>query len=367
MLDPQYFLNVIYLMKYNSFHMASIATLKINSYFFMTLLVLVFIIFMTVVGLIIGIYHPAALTIFVVVVTTIAVIVQIAISSSVVKWSTRTRILNKGENPYLEETVSQLAKEAGIPMPKLGMVEDMTPNAFVFGITQGGSTLSVHRGLLEQLNKEEIEAVIGHEIGHIKNRDCMYMTFLSVIPLIAYMGMHLLWAARGGRGKGAGTVVLIGLVSLIVYYLTSLLIKKLSRIREYYADAYSGFLTKNPHALASALTKITYGLSLAPKEDKQGQAARQFYIGDVQNAHSEMSRIQKNAKKYDLDGDGVLDENELEKAMSDEAGYSAWDKMSGLLTTHPPTFKRILALKEMQKEMDKGEIRQDNIYEKVEF
>jgi len=353
-------------MKYKSFHMASLTTLKINSYIFMSLLVLVFVMFMTVVGLIIEIYNPIALAMFVVVVTAIAVLIQIGISSSVVKWSTKTRILNKGENPYLEETVAALAKQAEIPMPKLGMVESSTPNAFVFGISQSGSTLSVHRGLLEQLNQDEIEAVIGHEIGHIKNRDCMYMTFLSVIPLIAYMGMHLLWAARG-RGKGAGYAALIGLVSVIVYFLTSMLIKKLSRIREFYADAYSGFLTNNPHALASALTKITYGLSLAPKEEKQGQAARQFYIGDVQNAHSEMSSITKNAKKYDLDGDGVLDENELEKAMADEANYGTWDKFNNLFGTHPPTFKRILALKEMQKEMDKGEIRQDNIYEKVEF
>jgi heat shock protein HtpX len=157
------------------------------------------------------------------------------------------------------------------------------------------------------------------------------------------------------------------LVSAIVYFLTTLLIKRLSRIREFYADAYSAHITQNPHALSSALTKITYGLSLAPPKDKAKNAARSFYIGDVQNAHGEMDRIMSNASKYDLDGDGVIDENELEMAMADDANRSAWEKWGGLFRTHPPTFKRILALKDLEKDMSSGEVRQDNIYEKVEF
>jgi heat shock protein HtpX len=221
------------------------------------------------------------------------------------------------------------------------------------------------------LNDDEIEAVLGHEIGHIKNRDCMYMTFLSVIPLIAYFGMRLLFAMRygGGRrdGKALAVILLIGLVSAVVYFLTYLLIKRISRIREFYADAYSAHITGKPHSLASALTKITYGLSLAPPKDKAKNAARTFYIGDVQNAHNEMNRIQKNSAKYDLDGDGVIDEHELELAMADDANRSAWEKWGGLFSTHPPTFKRILSLKDLEKDMAKGEVRQDNIYEKVEF
>jgi heat shock protein HtpX len=200
------------------------------------------------------------------------------------------------------------------------------------------------------------------------------MTILSSIPAIAYMGMRMLLHMRfmrTSRGKGAGSVIiailLIGIVSTIVYFLSMLLVKRLSRIREFYADAYSAFATQDPHALSSALTKITYGLSLAPPEVKSKGAARAFYIGDVQNAHKEIERISKNKTKYDLDGDGVIDQNELELAMSDEANRSAWERFGGMLSTHPPTFKRILALKEMEKDMDKGSIRQDRVYEKVEF
>lgn len=347
--------------------MASISTLKINSYFFMALMVTIFGLFMLIVITIAGL--PPPISIYAVVfITLLFVIIQIAIASGVVRWSTRTRYLKPGENPFLESTVKKIADDAEVPMPRLGIVEDNTPNAFVFGITQAGSTLTVHKGLLEQLNKDEITAVLAHEIGHIKNRDCMYMTILSVIPLIAYMGMFLLWAGRG-RSKDSGALIIIGLISMVVYFITSLLIKKLSRIREFYADAYSGYVTKNPRALSSALTKITYGLSLAPPEKKQGSAARSFYIGDVQNAHMEMANIKRNMSKYDLDGDGVIDEQELEMAMQDEAQRGAWDKMGRLFSTHPPTFKRILALKDMEKDMEQsgGAIQEEKIYEKVEF
>ena len=341
--------------------MASLSTLKINSYVFMAMMVTIFGLFLFVVAFLLQL----SIIIFIIIVV-LFIVFQIAISEAVVRWSTGTRDLRPGENPFLEGTVRKLTKEAQVPMPKLGIVENSTPNAFVFGITQSSATLSVHTGLLEKLNKKEIEAVLGHEIGHIKNRDCMYMTFLSVIPLIAYMGMYSLWF-RAGRGREAGALIIIGLLSMVIYFLTSLLIKKVSRIREFYADAYSGYVTKDPHALASALTKITYGLSLAPPEKKESSAARSFYIGDVQNAHIEMAAIKKNASKYDLDGDGVIDEKELELAMQDEAQMNNWDKFGSLFSTHPPTFKRILALKEMEKEMDKGQIKEDNIYEKVEF
>jgi heat shock protein HtpX len=347
--------------------MASIATLKINSYFFIGLMFLVFGAFIAAIGLILGVPVIILAVIFLFV-----VLFQILISSTVVKWSTRTRYLKQGEIPYLEEIVNRLSDKAEIPPPKLGIVDDPTPNAFVFGLTQGGSTLSVHRGLLEQLNDKEIQAVIGHELGHIKNRDCMYMTILSVMPLIAYYGMQLFLVARfNTRGRDAGkamiAILAIAALSAVVYFLTSLLIKRISRIREYFADAYSGVITEDPHSLASALTKITYGLSLAPNEVKAKNAARQFYIGNVQSAHSEMNRIMSNKSKYDLDGDGIIDENELEQAMAEEAKKSSWESFSGLFSTHPPTFKRILALKEMEKEMEEGSITLENKYEKVDF
>jgi len=350
--------------------MASLATLKINCYFFVGLMFFVFALFVAAIGLILGLPYIMMLVIFVII-----IVVQILVSSAIIGWVSRVRHLEKGEIPFLEAEVNDLAQKAGIPMPRLGIVDDPTPNAFVYGLTQGGSTLAVHRGLLEQLNDDEIRGVLAHEIGHIKHRDAMFMTILSAVPALAFMGVRLLLYApylHTGRGKNSGQVFLImlaiGVVSTIVWALTMLLVKRLSRIREFYADAFSAYVTGNPHSLSSALTKITYGLSLAPKEQKSKEAARAFYIGDVQNAHKEIERIKNNSQKYDLDHDGVIDENELQLAMADESNRSAWDRFGGLLSTHPPTFKRILALKDMERDMEKGgSLSREQVYEKVEF
>jgi heat shock protein HtpX len=348
--------------------MGSLAALKINSYINIGLLFFLMGFFIMGLGLILGVDVIVMGVLFLFI-----IIIYILISPWMVKVSTGTRYLDDGEIPYLEKKVRSLADEAGIPMPKLGIVENETPNAFVYGITQRSSVLSVHSGILSLLNDSEMTAVLGHEIGHIKNRDCMYMTILSVLPLMASFGMKMLLYARFGRvggrdsGKALLVILLIGVLSAIVYFLSSLLIKRLSRIREFYADAYSAQITRDPHSLSSALTKITYGLSLAPPELKSKSQARQFYIGNVQAAHQEMERIMSNKHKYDLDGDGVIDENELEKAMADEASGSSWDSFNGLFRTHPPTFKRILALKELEKEMTQSGQVKEEVNEKVEF
>lgn len=348
--------------------MSSIATLKINSYLNIGFLFFLMGFFVVGIGLILGVDIIVIGIIF-----ALIIVVYILVSPWMVKLSTGTRYLEEGEIPYLEKKVRKLSEDAGVPMPRLGIVENPTPNAFVYGLSQKGSTLVVHSGILSILNDSEMSAVLGHEIGHIKNRDCMYMTILSVLPLIASFGMKLLLYARFGRirGKNAGqalaVILAIGALSAVVYFLSSLLIKRLSRIREFYADAYSAQLTRDPHSLSSALTKITYGLSLAPAEVRSRSSARQFYIGNVQAANQEMDRIMSNKHKYDLDGDGVIDENELEIAMSDEAERSSWERFNGLFRTHPPTFKRILALKDIEKEISQGRMSDEQINEKVDF
>jgi heat shock protein HtpX len=130
--------------------MASLATLKINSYINIMMMVLIFAIFMLLVGTIIQVFVLGGWSLsfqvfFVIVVTILAVLFQLAISSSVVQWSTGTRILQKGENAFLEEIVGRLAKQADIPMPRLGIVESDIPNAFVFGLTPASWSGSIKR------------------------------------------------------------------------------------------------------------------------------------------------------------------------------------------------------------------------------
>ena len=274
--------------------------------------------------------------------TLLFILFQWAIGPSIVAWSTRLRYLKKGENPFYENMVTELCQKSNVPMPRLAVVEDPTPNAFVFGRTLNSATLAVHTGLLTRLNNDEIKAVLGHEIGHLKHKDVIIMTIAGAVPLLASMIAYMFFfGGRGSRREGGALLLALAALAFATYFITFILVKRLSRLREYYADSYSAFITMNPHGLSSALTKITYGLSLSKKEST---GARAFYIGDPVSAKMEISSIMKKRHQYDLDGDGVLDEYELEKAMEAEARsrWSTWNEMS---STHPPTFKRILQLK----------------------
>ncbi|MCW3993981.1 MAG: M48 family metalloprotease [Candidatus Bathyarchaeota archaeon] len=302
--------------------------------------------------------------------TVIFILIQYLVGPAIVKASTRLRYLKPGENPWLESTVKELVDKSRIPMPKLATVPDQTPNAFVFGRTAGSATLAVHEGLLIKLNKEEVKGVIGHELGHIRHKDYIVMTLLSALPLLAYLIARGTWiAARfsgsSSRRKEEGSIraafFLVGIISYIVYIVSLLCVMKLSRLREHYADAYSAYVTTSPRSLESALAKITYGLSLSPKPPS---GARAFYIGDPALAKQEIQQIMSRKEEYDLDKDGVLDERELQLAMEKEA-KSTWSKINTWFSTHPPTFKRILLLSEIEREMETGRYTSDRVYARV--
>ena len=304
--------------------------------------------------------------------TLLFILFEYAIGPSIVSLTTKLQYLKPGENPWLENTVKELAAKSGVPMPKLAIVPNNTPNAFTFGRTSSSAVLAVHEGLLRSLNEDEVRGVIAHELGHIKHKDYIVMTVLSALPLIAYWIAQLAltagWLSGGssrGRGKDQGNagviLIVIGGISFVVYIVSFLAVMRLSRLREHFADAYSAYLTENPRSLQSALAKITYGLSLAPKSTAE---ARSFYIEDPSQAKQEVAEIMDKKDEYDLDHDGVLDERELELAMEKES-KSTWAQMNSLFATHPPTFKRILLLKEIEQEMDTGKYSSDKMYTHV--
>ena len=168
------------------------------------------------------------------------------------------------------------------------------------------------------------------------------------------------------RGKNAGQTYLLIIVSAIVsytvYLATQLLVRHLSRTREYYADAYSGAATGDPHLLASALTKIAYGLSLV-RPDAEPTGLRAFMIVDPVKASADYGELRNKMTAYDLDKDGQLDAYELQKAIETER-KSHWRRANELFGTHPPTYKRILMLEEMEEELKKGGLPR-NIYQFV--
>ena len=296
------------------------------------------------------------------------ILFQYAVGPAIVAATTRLHYLQPGENAWLESTVKELADKTGVPMPKVATVPSNTPNAFTFGRTTSSATLAVHEGLLQQLNQGEIRSVIAHELGHIKHKDYIVMTVLSALPLIAYIIAQVALRAgafsggrRNSKDNSGAALIIIGVISFAIYIITFLIVMRLSRLREHYADAYAAYVTGSPRELESALAKITYGLSISPKPP---EGARAFYIGDPGMAKQEVGRIMEKKDEYDLDQDGVLDERELHLAMEKES-KSTWVQMNSLFATHPPTFKRILMLREIEQEMATGHYSGDKMYTHV--
>lgn len=347
--------------------MASLAQLKVAMYVPLVLVSVIFAAFLVAVMWVLQLGYIWAF-----VLTGIFLLIQYFIGPAIVRATTRLRYLKPGENPWLESTVKDLAQKSNIPMPKLAIVPNPTPNAFVFGRTSSDATLAVHEGLLQSLNEDEVRGIVGHELGHIRHRDYLMMTVLSALPLLAYLlfrgAFEAAWITgrTGGRRKDSGglavALIVVGALSFVIYIVSLLFVMRLSRLREHYADAYSAYVTGSPRSLESALAKITYGLSLAP--DPRNEGARTLYIGDPHMAKLEMQEIIAKRDEYDLDKDGVLDERELELAMEKEA-KSRWLSLNRAFQTHPATFQRILLLREIDNEMTTGKYTSDRIYAHV--
>jgi heat shock protein HtpX len=176
----------------------------------------------------------------------------------------RARPVDRRQNPYLANVVEGLAIAAGIPAPKAYIIGDSAPNAFATGKDPQHSSVAVTTGLLEKLNRLELEGVIAHELSHVKNYDIRYATLVAIlVGTVALLSdwMRRSFFFRGRRkkgGAGGGMIVLIALVLAILAPLVAQLIRlALSRQREYLADADGALLTRYPEGLASALEKIS--------------------------------------------------------------------------------------------------------------
>lgn len=354
--------------------MANLGQLKGTMYSTVIITLIIFVAFISVVSVFISSavgadFSPIGILFGALVLAFIFMLIQFAVSPYIVAATSRLKYLKPGENAWLDQTVGKLAQEAGVKQPRLAIVPDQTPNAFVFGNSSSKMTLAVNQGLLTQLSEDEIRGVIAHELGHIRHKDSIVMTFMSAIPLIAYVVVRAAFGfqiyggggRRGQRENGFAYIILAGAVALVVYFISQLLVLRLSRLRESFADVFSAYLTESPRNLESALTRITYGLSLAP-QDTHG--ARALFIADPALAKQEVAQIIEQKSKYDLDHNGVLDEHELELAMAEEA-KSHWRSINGAFATHPPTFKRILLLRQIEQEIESRGAQTPNIYSRI--
>jgi len=209
-------------------------------------------------------------------------LVQYFFSDRMVLWTTGARIIAEDEYPDLHRTVEKLCKEADLPMPKIAIMQSPVPNAFATGRSPKHAVVACTDSIMRLLNKDELEAVLAHELSHVKNRDILTMTLASFIAMIAAMIMQSFFFSAlfgGNNQKNGGAGIIIWIVSIIVYAVSTLLILALSRYREFAADRGSALITKNPRALISALNKISGRMDMVPVQAKaKVEGANAFFI-----------------------------------------------------------------------------------------
>jgi heat shock protein HtpX len=203
----------------------------------------------------------------------------------------RAREVPEGEEKVLRDVVETLALGLGIPTPKLYVIEDPAPNAFATGRDPRHASVAVTRGLLEVMDRSELEGVIAHELSHVGNRDIRVMLLVTVlVGTVALLSDWLLrsmwWGGRDrdrDRGSGGGLLLIVGIVLAILTPIIATLIQlAVSRQREYLADASGAFLTRYPEGLANALRKIAADRNVLSVANK---ATASLYIANPLKDH----------------------------------------------------------------------------------
>ena len=216
---------------------------------------------------------------------------QLFLSDKIVLWTSGARVIEPQQAPQLHQMIARLAQLADVPTPKLAWINTHMPNSFAIGKHPKSSVIAVTRGLVERLEPAELEAVLAHELTHIKNRDASVMSLASFFAMVASFIVQQFFffgfAMEGGNQRGGGrnnnnggqAVMIVWLASLAVWAISYVLIRTLSRYREYAADRGSAILTGHPAYLASALEKIQSGVRGVPNRDlRQAESMNAFFI-----------------------------------------------------------------------------------------
>ncbi|MFB6295382.1 MAG: zinc metalloprotease HtpX [Halobacteriales archaeon] len=228
-------------------------------------------------------------------------------------WSMGATVVDEEEYPQLHATVERLSQQADLPKPKVAVADSGVPNAFATGRSRKNAAVCVTQGLLRTLDQDELEGVLAHELAHVKHRDMTVMTLAGLLSTLAFMILRWGWLFGGGRNRQGGGQVLVAIaISLVVWIVSFLLIRALSRYREYAADRGAAIITGRPSALASALRKISGNVDRVPEDDLRDQAEMNaFFIIPIR------------------------------------AGT-----IGKLFSTHPPTENRIDRLRDLEREME---------------
>ena len=270
-------------------------------------------------------------------------IAQWLASPYLIKALYRARELPVDENPQLHAMVENLSEKTGIKKPKLMIAQIPIPNAFAYGSPLAGNHVAVTDGLLKTLDSGEVEAVIGHELGHLRHKDVQTMMFVSMLPsLLYYAGYSLMWSMRGNRRESSGDLAMIGMVFVAFSWILTLLILNLSRVREYYADIHSAEIVDNGSGkLSTGLVKIVQATKRTKRtksEAKTQSAFKALFIADPDRADMDAAKINR---MQTMSGEQKMVQNLIAHKLTTA------EKLAEIISTHPNITKRLQALKEL--------------------
>jgi heat shock protein HtpX len=258
----------------------------------------------------------------------------------------RVRKVSRVEEPELYSMVDRLSQRSDIKPPTLVVARIPIPNAFAYGSPVSGTRIAVTSGLLNTLDNEEVEAVLGHELGHLRHRDVQVMMFVSILPaLFYYLGYSMMWSSaysrRSERDNGS-YLVLIGMLSILLYWVLTFFTLYLSRLREYYADRHStSVVDDGARKLSEGLVKIAEYTERTKRQYRTGysmSSLKTLFISDPDNAANDLKELyQTNIWK----GDQNLVNQYLNRQVTSA------DTFAELFSTHPNMVKRLRALQQL--------------------
>ena len=244
----------------------------------------------------------------------IMIIAQWYFSDKIVMWSAGAKVVTREQFPELHNLVERIVARNNLPMPRIAVINTRMPNAFATGKGPKSSVVAVTTGLMDTLNTEELEGVIAHELTHIRNRDVLVLTLASLFSTVAWYLMQFGFYGGlygGGMGYGgnrnnnsAGAMIIVIAVALLTWVVSFLIIRAISRYREFAADRGSAQMTGKPIELANALMKISGTMKNVPTRDlRQEEGLNAFFIvpalsgSTIGNLFSTHPPIQKRVQK----------------------------------------------------------------------
>jgi heat shock protein HtpX len=273
-------------------------------------------------------------------------VVQWLISPYIIDALYHVRAMSPTEEPKLHEVVNDLSKKSNIGTPKLMLAQIPLPNAFAYGSPIAGTRIAVTTGLMKTLDQGEVEAVIGHELGHLRHRDVQLMMFVSLLPAVAYyIGFSLMLSGMyGGNQKNQGNGAALGIVFMAFSWIMNLFILNLSRVREYYADRHSASIVDGgSQKLSTGLAKIvnaTKNMSRTGRTKQQTKnmgAFKALFITDPDRAKVDSA---------ELSSMSAADSQKLVQDILAKKLTTA-DRIIEILSTHPNIVKRLKALQDL--------------------